>query len=87
MALNTTIIHDIDFVGPTELSAYARISGINCTKTHTVAVVSWHHVDGNGPVIKSQGFRFHTDHDGPAVFSQAYMHIKTLPEFAGATDC
>jgi|LakMenE01Jun11ns_1017448.scaffolds.fasta_scaffold8840408_2 hypothetical protein len=87
MALRTTIIHDVNFVGPTELDAYARISGINCTQTHTIAVVSWHHVDRDGLVIKSHGFRFQTDHDGPAVFSQAYSHLKTLPEFATATDC
>jgi putative ribosome biogenesis GTPase RsgA len=87
MALRTTIIYDVNFVGPTELDVYARISVINCTKTHTTAVVSWHHVDGDGLVIKSYGFRFETNHDGPAVFSQAYLHLKTLPEFATATDC
>jgi hypothetical protein len=27
------------------------------------------------------------DLDGPNPIRQAYLHLKTLPEFAGATDC
>lgn len=41
----------------------------------------------DGKMLKSQSFRFSLDLNGANFIRQAYEHLKTLPEFAGATDC
>lgn len=87
MALMTSIVRDIEFVGSLTLPAYARISSISCTQEWSTVTVSWHHMAKDGPVIDTRGYRFAADHNGAPIFLQAYTHLKSLPEFAGATDC
>lgn len=87
MALSTTIIKDIEFVGAVELPAYARIASITCRQEVATVSVCWHHHDRSGAIIESRGFAFVPDHDGPAIFRQAYAYLKSIPEFSGAVDC
>lgn len=87
MALSTKIIKDIEFVGAIELQAYARISSITCRQSIATVSVYWHHNNRDGKIIESRCFAFVPDHDGDSIFRQAYAYLKTLPEFAGATDC
>jgi hypothetical protein len=35
----------------------------------------------------SKSFSFVPDMDGPNFIKQAYLHLKSLPEYAGALDC
>ena len=87
MALMTSIERSIEFVGSTKLHAYVRISSITCTQSLCTATVSWHHNSRDGAIIESRGSSFATDHDGAPIFAQAYAQLKSLPEFASATDC
>lgn len=41
--------------------------------------------DGN--IVDSKNFSFVPNLSGSNFIAQAYEHLKTLPEFAGATDC
>jgi hypothetical protein len=87
MALSTKIIKDIEFVGAVELAAYARIASITCRQQVAAVSLCWHHNNRDGGIIESRGFAFVPDHDGEPIFRQAYAYMKSLPEFAGATDC
>jgi acyl-CoA thioesterase len=41
----------------------------------------------NGKVVDTISASFVPDMDGKNFIAQAYDHLKTLPEFSGATDC
>jgi hypothetical protein len=45
------------------------------------------HVLIDGKVYKQVDASFVPDLGGSNFIHQAYLHLKTLPEFAGATDC
>lgn len=54
---------------------------------HTMTFVATSRMaPGEVPFIR-QGFEIPYDLDGLNPFIQAYAHLKTLPEFAGAEDC
>jgi hypothetical protein len=40
-----------------------------------------------GDLLHKKEIMFAHDLNGPNFIAQAYEHLKTLPEFAGATDC
>jgi len=37
-------------------------------------------------IVKQEIYGFYPNHDLP-IYEQAYLHLKTLPEFADAVDC
>lgn len=41
----------------------------------------------DGVLLNKQNYTFALDMQGDNPIRQAYKHLKTLPEFAGATDC
>jgi hypothetical protein len=41
----------------------------------------------DGELIERKVYEFVPNLDGGNFIAQAYEHLKTLPEFAGATDC
>lgn len=41
----------------------------------------------NGKFLENQTFSFVPSLEGDNFIKQGYAHLKTLPEFAGATDC
>jgi hypothetical protein len=50
------------------------------------AVAAIHESEGSKP-IDFRGYYFNLDMDGENPVKQAYIHLKTLPEFADAVDC
>jgi hypothetical protein len=66
-------------------SAYIRVSAVYGTKTKVTATVSF---EGNTEKFSKQYEVPMSVESGSANFiAQVYAHLKTLPEFAGATDC
>ena len=41
----------------------------------------------NGTLLDKQNYNLAFDLDGPNPIKQAYLHLKSLPEFANAVDC
>jgi hypothetical protein len=41
----------------------------------------------DGQMLEPKTYRFAPSLDGKNFITQAYEHLKTLPEFAGATNC
>lgn len=62
---------------------YIKVEAVTGTKEKANCSVSL-----TGQKIKMQKmYKFAPDLNGSNFIKQAYEHLKTLPEFAGATDC
>ena len=67
-------------------NCYYKVSQVSASKEKAVANV--HAMTENGgSVIDRKEYIFVPDLNGTNFIAQAYEHLKTLPEFAGATDC
>ena len=86
MALNKNL--SANYLGKTITlnGAYIKISRIEGTKDNVLLVVSAQ-IGKDGELIWEKGFSFDPLSQEANIFASGYAHIKTLPEFAGATDC
>jgi hypothetical protein len=85
MALTKQIVKTIPgFSGELTSTAYFKVSSLTGGK-HGMSALVTGVVAGNQ--IYAVDHFFVPDLDGSNFIKQAYMHIKTLPEFAGAVDC
>ena len=90
MALTKNVIFlPPGFDAPAQISnAYIRVEAINGSKNKITASVAIGKKDGdNFLVAQSSSYSFVPNLDGQNFIAQAYTHLKTLPEFAGAEDC
>jgi hypothetical protein len=70
-------------------SAYVKVSfvsGNNETVNADVVVYASNPKENTVQVVKNEQYKFSPNLDGPNFIKQAYEHLKTLPEFAGAAD-
>jgi hypothetical protein len=65
------------------MNAYIKVERVNASKDSASADVSFTENDKK----TSSSYTFTPSLDGDNFIKQAYQHLKTLPEFAGATDC
>jgi VCBS repeat-containing protein len=66
-------------------NAYIVVHAVEGTKQQMRATV---HIRGEGVAItKFYSFGPSVEDDAGNFIKQAYLHLKTLPEFAGAIDC
>lgn len=66
-------------------SAYIKVVGIEGNKSNINALVSF---KGDAQQsTKQYQIPVSVDNNAANFIAQAYEHLKTLPEFAGATDC
>jgi hypothetical protein len=63
---------------------YVKVENVFCSKLKATAVVSY---TNNTNKLAQRSFEFQYDLNGPNPIKQAYLHLKTLPEFADAVDC
>ena len=66
--------------------AYIKVDEIKGGKLGLIITVRSYKND-RSIVLQRQEFAFVPNIDGSNFIAQAYEHLKTLPEFAGATDC
>jgi hypothetical protein len=67
------------------LGAYIKVLTTSGCKNHQKAVVSI--VSGDKQIIKEYFFSPSVSDGSGNFIKQAYTHLRTLPEFSGATDC
>ena len=86
MALKSDI--SIEAFGTTVVlnGMYVRVSSVIGTKSLIRYGVDVSH-DMASPSVHRMEYSFVPDMDGGNFIRQAYMHLKSLPEFAGAIDC
>jgi hypothetical protein len=65
---------------------YIKVESVTVSKNKVQAVVSFTDEDKKQKLFE-KSFAFSPLMDGDNFIRQAYKHLKTLPEFAGATDC
>jgi hypothetical protein len=88
MALTKLLVKEIQGFSGKVLcqNAYCRVTRINGNKS--ILSVS---VEITNPaeavVLETLFYEFAPDLNGPNLFKQAYLHLKTLPEFSDAVDC
>jgi len=67
-------------------NAYVKIERVNGSKTQVQAKYVVYSTK-DGEIVEEKYCDFIPDMDGANFIKQAYEHLKTMPEFAGATDC
>ena len=77
----------VKLAGELEVTAYIRVQHVAGTKHSVAATVAFLQGNGAGELYKSNSYSFTPNMDSANFIAQAYEHLKTLPEFAGATDC
>lgn len=82
-----TTTRNVPLAGDVDIPAYVRVESILMTKSSASAVAVWRQSDGSGIVFDRTEFAFDLSLEGTNAFAQAYLHLKTLPEFANAVDC
>jgi hypothetical protein len=90
MAIQKTIQHTPDgFETPSVLNnAYIRVEGLHGDKNRiSINVVFYKKQDDIMVQALAKFYSFSPLMDGGNFIKQGYIHLKTLPEFAGATDC
>lgn len=65
------------------LDCYIKVEAVSGGKDGATASALFR---GESAVF-TKSYEFTPDMDGPNFIKQAYLHLKTLPEFAGAVDC
>jgi len=87
MALSKTITKILPLVGQVELVAHCRVITISGGKAGMSVACERRLGDVDGEVIDVLHEHFAPNLDGDNFIRQAYLHLKTLPEFADAVDC
>jgi hypothetical protein len=68
-------------------NAYCRVEQIAITKTHISFVVKSYVDPEKFKKFFEKSYVCNYDLSGANAIAQAYGHLKTLPEFTGASDC
>lgn len=86
MALTHDITIDVASKQVQFPGAYAKVTEYHGDKSRMTFVVIWSEVAG-AATIRQATYGCAVDLEGNNQIRQAYLHLKTLPEFANATDC
>ena len=84
MALSktTTTVHGFEAV-----NAYHRVEAVAIKGKDSFSFHVRSYKEANLPFFSEQVISAAYDLEGANPIKQAYLHLKTLPEFAGAVDC
>jgi len=66
---------------------YIKVNAVSGGKDQMVIDVVFFKSGAEGKRLKNAGYIFKPEIEGDNFIKQAYKHLKSLPEFAGATDC
>jgi hypothetical protein len=87
MALSATLTKTNNFGQQTTLpNSYIKIISAHVTKNEIQAQANVF-IEKEGKNLFAELYVFPHDIEGPNPIKQAYLHLKTLPEFADAVDC
>ena len=84
MALKKTVITQQGFDA---VEAYHRVEGVHITKDKITFQVKSYKDNSGVKHFENASFNCNYNLTGDNPIKQAYAHLKTLPEFAGAVDC
>jgi len=84
MALNKTTTSSQGFEA---INAYHRVEGLCLITNQKISFHVRTYKDKAFPAFANEGYSCAYDITGENPIKQAYLHLKTLPEFLNATDC
>lgn len=84
MALSKTLTAE---TGVQVNDAYFRVENLVVTPKQSMTFLVRGYVSTDYPAFYNKDFNCGHNLDNGNVIAQAYEHLKTLPEFSGATDC
>jgi hypothetical protein len=84
MAFQKTITTPHGFIAA---DAYHRVENLSIQGKDSISFLLCSKKSANDPAFAQRPFACDYDIDGTNPIKQAYTHLKTLPEFADATDC
>lgn len=84
MAINKTINTKFGITVP---QAYYKIKSVNIESKNKMTFIVFIYADKEKVNLDEQFYNCVYDINGSNPIKQAYEYLKTLPEFAGATDC
>jgi hypothetical protein len=87
MALKQRKKVNVQPLGEVELDTYIQVIDVAGTKDAAMCNVRTRKESANGGILSDTVEEFTPDMDGPNFIKQAYLYLKTLPEFEGAVDC
>ena len=87
MALQKVENISVQLVGIIAIKCHIKIKAISGNKDNLVANVIFTKDSVEGEFVKVKDYCFTPSLDGKNFIAQAYDHLKTLPDFSGATDC
>jgi hypothetical protein len=67
-------------------NCYIRVNSVEINKAEAAAAITFYR-DNKINALQEQSHPFAYDLEGPNPIKQAYLHLKSLPEFADAVDC
>jgi hypothetical protein len=84
MALNKTTTSPQGFEA---VNAYHRVQGLCLVTNQNITFQVYAYKDVTFPAFAASNYSCAYDINGENPIKQAYLHLKTLPEFLNATDC
>lgn len=79
---NITTVHGLNCA-----DAYHRVEGLTLTQKNQISFFVRVYADADKKALDESIFYAPYDLTGDNPIAQAYEYLKSLPEFAGATDC
>lgn len=77
---------NFSFSGIDVVDGYIKVSSVSGSKQNLSAQIEYS-VSSEFQAVQTKSVSFIPSMDGGNFITQAYEHLKTLPEFAGAVDC
>lgn len=74
-----------EFAGLTVADGYLRVIEVSGNKQKANFSLAYQNGQ-DGPMVKTERFSFDADMNGPNFIKQAYLYLKTLPDFVSAED-
>jgi len=87
MALKKLQTVNVKLAGDIQIDCYIKVIQVSGDKNNLLAKIAATKSSGSGEFVWQKGYEFVPSMSAGNFIAQAYEHIKTLPEFAGATDC
>ena len=87
MALHTHIDTNVRLVGEITVPSYVRVARIHGNASRMDMFIESFKNDKDGELVDTRSMSFVPVLEGDNFIRQAYLHLKTLPEFANAVDC
>jgi len=80
------VSYPVTNISATYEDCYIKVATVSASKSEGQATVVFS-AKTKDPILFERNFLFSVDLEGPNPIKQAYLHLKTLPEFADAIDC